>query len=318
MSTVYKLILRRAAFSIGILCVVSLFLFLGVELLPGDIAESILGQDATPEGIANLRLQLGLDQPAYVRYLDWLGGILNGDLGQSLATNRGVAELIAPRMYNTLFLAAFAAATAIPLAICLGILAAVYRGTFMDRIANIGALVLISVPEFLICYVLISWLSVKLGLFPSLSNIGADTTFGDRIYRTILPATTLTLVVAGYLVRMTRSSLVEVLSRPYIQMAELKGQSKAEIVFRHALPNALAPIANAVALSMAYMIVGVVVVESILVYPGVGQLLVDSVSRRDIPVVQACSLFFALTYIALNLASDVVTIVSDPRLMHPR
>jgi len=318
MKTILMLIAKRAALGVATLLVVSLILFLGVELLPGDVAQAILGQDASPDNVANLRRELGLDLPPAQRYLDWLGGVLHGDFGRSLATGREISSLIGPRILNTLFLAGFAAAIAVPLALGLGVLAAVYRNSVFDRVVNIGALGSISIPEFFLCYVLILWLSVNLGIFPSISNISADLSLAERAFRTVLPALALTIGVLAYMMRMTRAAITNLLARPYIQMARLKGASPGSVIVRHALPNAFAPIINVVALSLAHLVVGVVVVEVIFVYPGVGQLLVDSVARRDVTVVQSCSLFFALTYVLLNLIADILAIATNPRLLHPR
>ena len=290
----------------------------GVELLPGDLAQEILGQGATPEGLRVLRLQLGLDTPPHIRYLDWLGGMVTGDMGLSLANKRPISELIGPRLSNTLFLGGFAALIAIPVAITLGILAALYRNSLYDRGVNIFTLTSISFPEFFIAYILILFFAIKLGWFPGISNISSELTFIEKLYRTLLPAASLTLVVVAHMMRMTRTSIINLLSSPYIEMARLKGIKPLRIITRHALPNALAPIVNVIAINLAYLVVGVVIVEVVFVYPGLGQLLVDSVSKRDVPVVQACSMLFASVYILLNLSADIISIVTNPRLLYPR
>ena len=290
----------------------------GVELLPGDLAQEILGQGATPEGLRVLRLQLGLDTPPHIRYLDWLGGMITGDMGLSLANKRPISELIGPRLSNTLFLGGFAALIAIPVALTLGILAALYRNSLYDRGVNIFTLTSISFPEFFIAYILILFFAIKLGWFPGISNISSELTFIEKLYRTLLPAASLTLVVVAHMMRMTRASIINLLSSPYIEMAQLKGIKPLRIITRHALPNALAPIVNVIAINLAYLVVGVVIVEVVFVYPGLGQLLVDSVSKRDVPVVQACSMLFASVYILLNLSADIISIVTNPRLLYPR
>ena len=290
----------------------------GVELLPGDLAQEILGQGATPEGLRVLRLQLGLDTPPHIRYLDWLGGMVTGDMGQSLANKRPISELIGPRLANTLFLGGFAALIAIPVALTLGILAALYRNSFYDRSVNIFTLTSISFPEFFIAYILILFFAINLGWFPGISNISSELSFTDKLYRTLLPAASLTLVVVAHMMRMTRTSIINLLSSPYIEMAQLKGIKPLKIITRHALPNALAPIVNVIAINLAYLVVGVVIVEVVFVYPGLGQLLVDSVSKRDVPVVQACSMIFASVYILLNLFADIISILTNPRLLYPR
>jgi peptide/nickel transport system permease protein len=315
---ILKIVAQRIALGLLTLFVISLLIAFGVELLPGDLAQEILGQGATPEGLRVLRLQLGLDTPPHIRYLDWLGGMVTGDMGLSLANKRPIAELIGPRLSNTLFLGGFAAMIAIPIALTLGILAALYRNSLYDRGVNIFTLTSISFPEFFIAYILILFFAIKLGWFPGISNISSELSFLDKLYRTLLPAASLTLVVVAHMMRMTRASIINLLSSPYIEMAHLKGIKPLRIITRHALPNALAPIINVIAINLAYLVVGVVIVEVVFVYPGLGQLLVDSVSKRDVPVVQACSMIFASVYIFLNLSADVISIVTNPRLLYPR
>jgi len=329
LQNVLKIILQRLALGLLTLLVVSIVIFIAVNLLPGDFAELILGQAATPESVASIRRDLGLDQSMVTRYFSWLGGMVTGDLGTSFAqlnfqTNLGgtggktVAEQIAPRFANTMFLASVTAMIAVPLAVTLGILAALYRNTVFDRVANIATLSSISSPEFFMAYILILFLAVLNPIFPSLSNIYEGMTFGEKLEKTMLPALTLTLVVTAHMMRMTRAAIISLLASPYIEMARLKGISPMRVIVKHALPNALAPIINVIALNLAYLITGVVVVEVVFVYPGIGQLFVDSVKIRDIPVVQACCLIFAAAYILLNLMADILSILSNPRLRHPK
>ncbi|MCR8726649.1 ABC transporter permease [Frigidibacter sp. ROC022] len=318
MGDVASLILKRLALGVVTLFVISILIFGAVEMLPGDIAQAVLGQSATPENLAALREQMGLDQPAIVRYFHWLTGAISGDFGNSLVTGERVSSTIGPRLLNTLFLASYAAAIAVPLAIILGILVALARNSVFDRVANILALTAISSPEFFLGYVLILYLSVKTGLFPAISSLQGDMSFGDLLYRTFLPALTMVLVVMAHMMRMTRAAIINLLASPYIEMARLKGVPSWKVIVFHALPNALAPIINVVALNLAYLITGVVLVEVVFVYPGVGQLLVDAVSKRDFPIVQACCLIFAATFILLNLAADVGSILTNPRLRHPK
>jgi peptide/nickel transport system permease protein len=318
MEKILKMVAQRLALGFLTLFVVSLIIFLGVELLPGDLAEAILGQSATPETVAAFRKELKLDLPAHERYIEWLFGILQGDMGRSLANKREISELIGGRFGNTLFLALVAAVISVPVAVTLGVMAALYRNSIFDRAVNVVTLTSISFPEFFIAYILILFLAVQFGWFPSLSNISADTSFWERVYRTILPALSLTLVVVAHMMRMTRAAIINLLASPFIEMANLKGLTRSRIIVTHALPNALAPIVNVIAINLAYLVVGVVVVEVVFVYPGLGQLLVDSVSKRDIPVVQASALIFAGIYILLNLTADVLSIMTNPRLMHPR
>lgn len=308
----------RLGLGLFTLLLISLLIFLAVGLLPGDIAQQVLGQSATPETVAAFRRELGLDQPLTWRYLTWIGGILTGDFGHSLANGRPVAELLSARLGNTLFLAAYAAAIAIPLAVMLGLLAAMWRGTWFDRVINIMTLSAISFPEFFVAYILMFWLSVHMGWFPSVADPGAAPDFFDMLRRAFLPAITLVLVVTAHMMRMTRAAVLNVLAEPYVTMARLKGASRWRIITRHALPNALAPISNVIAINVAWLITGVVIVEVVFVYPGLGQLMVDSVTNRDMPVVQACALIFASVYILLNLLADVLAIATNPRLLHPR
>lgn len=315
---IYRMILTRLLLGLGTLFVVSLLIFFAVETLPGDLAQEILGQSATPETVAAFRKQLGLDLPAHIRYYSWLSGVVSGDMGTSLANGRTIASLISARLENTMFLAALAAVISVPLALFLGIVSALYRNSFLDKLINTTALTAISTPEFFVAYILILFLSVKAGLFPSISNISNTLSMSEFLYRSMLPALTLTLGVVAHMMRMTRAAIINLLASPYIEMAHLKGLSRTRIILHHALPNALAPIINVVLLNLAYLIVGVVIVEVVFVYPGMGQLLVDSVANRDLPVVQACSLIFAATYILLNLLADVLSVASNPRLLHPR
>ena len=318
MNAILKMIVQRLGMGLGTLFIVSLIIFLGVELLPGDLAEAILGQAATEETVAAFRRELKLDLPPHERYLSWLAGMVQGDFGKSLANQREVSELLGTRLWNTLFLASLAAVISVPLALILGILAALYRESAYDRTVNAVTLSSISFPEFFIAYILIMLFSVTFGVFPSISNINDDLTYWERVHRTLLPAITLTLVVVAHMMRMTRAAIINLMASPYIEMARLKGLQPSRVILKHALPNALAPIINVVVINLAYLVVGVVVVEVVFVYPGLGQLLIDSVSKRDLPVVQACSLVFAMTYILLNLLADVLSIVSNPRLLHPR
>ena len=308
------------------LFMVSIIIFSAIEMLPGDFGQAILGQRATPETVAAFRRQLGLDQPPYIRYLQWVLGAIQGDLGTSFSgrnasgvdRSREVIDLIAPRLWNTLFLASMTAVIAVPVSLVLGITTALFRNSFFDRSVNTATLTTISFPEFFVAYILILLMASLYPLFPSLANVDADTEFSERVYRTALPALTLTLVIVAHMMRMTRAAIINLLASPYIQMARLSGASQMEIILKHALPNAWAPIATVIAFNLAYLVVGVVVVEVVFVYPGVGQLMVDAVRTRDIPVVQGCALIFAVTYILLNLIADIIGIVTNPRLLHPK
>ena len=311
MNNLWSMVAQRIGFAIVILFIVSLFIFLGVELLPGDAAEEILGKTATPETVAAFRRELGLDLPLHTRYIEWVSNIFQGDLGISLSNRMEVSHQVGIRLFNTIFLALFAAVISMPLALALGILSALYRNTVFDRTVNLTTLTTISFPDFFVAYILILFFAIKLNIFPSVSMIHPNTDFLDRLYRTLLPAITLTLVTVAHTMRMTRAAIINLLASPYIEMARLKGLSPARIIIKHALPNAMAPIITVVVINLAYLVVGVVVVEVVFVYPGLGQLLVESVGKRDIPVVQAAALIFAVTYISLNLLADILSIVSN-------
>lgn len=318
MNPLVRMILQRLGLGILTLFAVSVVIFFAIELLPGDMAQQMLGQNATAETLAALREQLGLNQSAITRYFQWLGGALHGDFGQSLANQRPISDLIGARLSNTLFLAAYAAIIAIPLSIMLGILTALWRNSWFDRLANMLTLSSISFPEFFVAYILILFFAVNQTWFPSLARINPGASLSEMLYATFLPALTLTLVVTAHMMRMTRAALINLLASPYIEMARLKGTSRFKVITRHALPNAFAPIVNVVAFNLAYLVTGVVVVEVVFVYPGLGQLMVDSVAKRDIAVVQACCLIFASIYILLNMLADVLSVVTNPRILHPR
>lgn len=313
-----RLVLQRLLIGLLLLLAVSALIFAGTEILPGDVAQSILGQSATPEALANLRRDMGLDEPALTRYTHWLAGAVRGDLGSALTNGADIADSIGKRLYNTLFLASVAAIIAVPLAILLGLLAVRFRNRWPDKLISGSTLAFISLPEFFVGYLLIYFVAVKLGWFPSVATVFDSMSFGERLNAVALPAATLTLVVLAHMMRMTRAAILNVMQSAYIETAELKGLSSLRIIATHALPNAIAPIANVVMLNLAYLIVGVVVVEVIFVYPGMGQYLVDHVSKRDVPVVQACGLIFASFYIGLNMVADIISIVANPRVRHPR
>jgi peptide/nickel transport system permease protein len=313
-----SLVIRKLLTGLVTLWLVSILIFAGTEILPGDVASAILGPERTPEALQAIRKNLELDQPPTTRYVKWLSQFVHGDLGKSLVSGSAIAPEVRRRLSNTAFLAGVAACISIPLSISLGLLSVIRRSGFVDKLINAVALMTISTPEFLVAYALIVMFSVRFRLFPSLALIGDTTGFWERLYIVILPAGTIVLTGLAYVMRLTRAAIVSVLSSPYIEMAILKGVPWRRIDLRHALPNALAPIINVVALNLAYLIAGVVVVEVVFVYPGMGQLMVDSVSKRDVPVVQACGLIFASTYVVLNMVADLLVVISNPRLRHPR
>lgn len=318
MNTLASMITKRIIFGVLTMFAISLLIFVGVEALPGDLAEAVLGQSATPETVQAFRTELKLDLPPHVRYFSWISAFLHGDLGNSLSNGRPIAEVIGWRFANSIFLAATTAMFAIPIAILLGLLAAIYRDSWFDKFISITTLSAISLPEFFVAYILIALFSVQIMLFPAISAINEQMSFLQKMHAVFLPCLTLTLVVVGHMMRMTRAAIINVLSSPFIEMAKLKGINHRRIIMKHALPNALSPIINVVVLNLAYLVVGVVVVEVVFVYPGLGQLLVDAVSKRDLPVVQASGLIFAGTYVCLNLTADVLAMLSNPKLRNPR
>jgi peptide/nickel transport system permease protein len=326
MHPVLKTVLQRLGLGFMTLLAVSVIIFSSLELLPGGFAEAILGQGATPETVEAFNKSLGLDRPPVTRYFEWVGGAVQGDFGKSFAGAGGwreenvryVSNIIGPRLYNTFFLAAVTAIIAVPIALILGLLAALYRNSWFDRIVNSVTLTTIASPEFFVAYILMFFLAVKFRIFYPLSTVNAATPFAEHVSRVALPALTLTLVIVAHMMRMTRASIISLLANPYIEMAKLKGLKPRQVIVQHALPNAWAPIATVIAFNLAYLVVGVVVVEVVFVYPGIGQLMVDSVGSRDMPVAQACALIFAATYILLNLSADIIAIVTNPRLLHPK
>lgn len=318
MSILLKLLSQRIALGLLLLLAASVLIFGGTQLLPGDVAETILGQSATPEALANLRRDLGLEEPLVSRYFDWLFGALQGDLGTALTNGEDIASAMGRRLGNTLFLAFWAAAISVPLAIILGLMAVRFQGRWPDKLISGATLASVSVPEFLIGYILMYFIAVKTGWFPSVSMINDSMPLLTKLNAIALPVTALTLVVLAHMMRMTRAAILNVMQSAYIETAELKGLRSFTIIWRHAFPNAISPIVNVIMINMAYLVVGVVVIEVVFVYPGMGQYLVDHVSKRDVPVVQACGLVFAAVYIGLNMIADIVSILSNPRLRHPK
>jgi peptide/nickel transport system permease protein len=315
---VLRLAAQRIALGGVLLLAASALIFAGTQILPGDVAQSILGQSATPQALANLRAELGLNEPLVGRYFSWLFGALQGDLGVALTNGQDIATSMGQRLGNTLFLAGCAAAISAPLAILLGIVAVRYQGRWPDKVISGVTLATVSVPEFLLGYIIMFFLSVQFRLFPSVSTVYESMSVLEQLNAIALPVLVLVLVVLGHMMRMTRAAILNVMQSAYIETAELKGLRPFTVIARHALPNAVAPVVNVVMLNMAYLVVGVVVVEVVFVYPGMGQYLVDHVAKRDVPVVQACGLVFAAVYIGLNMIADIVAILANPRLRHPK
>jgi len=313
---VFKLLAQRIALALLSLLVVSVIVFAITAVLPGDAAQEQLGQDATPEALAALRAQMGLNVPAPQRYLHWLGGMLRGDLGMSSTTQLPVAELMGSRLPNSLLLAAVTALFSVPIALTLGVAAAVWRGSWFDRAASTGAVAVVSVPEFLVATLAVLVFAVELRWLPALSYVADIESLGQLLRAFAMPVLTLCCVIVAQMMRMSRAAVVDQLEAPYIEMVRLKGASPLRIVLAHALPNAVGPIANAVALSLSYLLGGVIIVETIFNYPGIAKLMVDGVSQRDMPLVQACAMLFCAGYLILVTTADIFGIVANPRLRY--
>lgn len=313
-----KMVLRRILIGIGTLWVVSVLVFIGTSILPGDVAQIILGQSATPETLAALRAELGMDKPAYLRYFDWLGNLASGDLGTSKAGGASISSMIAGRLGNTMFLAGIVAAISIPFSVVLGLLAAMYPGTWLDRIVTFATLSLISVPEFFIATFMVLILAVQLHWLPAIAYMSGNETGWELARALAMPIITLVIVVSAQMIRMTRAGILNVMNSPYIEMAILKGVPRRRIILRHALFNAIGPIVNVIALNLAYLVSGVVIVETIFAYPGLAKLMIDGVQTRDLPLVQACAIIFCATYVVLILIADIASILSNPRLRQPK
>ena len=294
--------------------IVSLLIFASTEILPGDVAESILGREASQETLDAMRERLGLHESATRRYIDWIKGLISGDLGTSLGSGRDIQSLISGRLSNTMILAATTAAIAVPLSVLLGLISAMKAGSLTDRSISIGTLCAISLPEFFLAALLVFVFAVQLRWFPAIPVMRPGQSFVSTLNSLALPILTLTLAVMAHMTRMTRNAILSVLSANYIEMAILKGVPRYKVIFLHALPNALSPIINVIALNLAYLISGVVIVETVFSYPGVARLMVDAVASRDIPLIQACGMIFCMTYVVLNLAADLLAILSNPRL----
>jgi peptide/nickel transport system permease protein len=308
------MILKRLGLGIFTLWLVSIMVFAGTELLPGDVAQAILGQSATPETVAGLRAQLGLDRPAHVRYLSWLGGFATGNLGISLAGQVPISGLIRERLGNTLLLASVTACIAVPVALLLGLFSAMFPGGIFDRAVSLLTLCLVAIPVFLSGSILVLIFAVYLRWLPAITYITEYRSIYQLLSSLALPIATLSFGIVAQMARMTRATVLNIVDSPYIEMALLKGVSRMRIIFRHAIVNVVGPVANVVALNLAFLIGGVVIVETIFAYPGLAKLIVDAVSTRDYPVVQSCAMVFCTAYIFFMLIADIAAIVSNPKL----
>ena len=311
---ILRLIAQRILLSLLTLLLVSMFIFLMLEILPGDVASRILGRDATPDSLAVLRAQLHLNEPALLRYGRWLGHLLTGDFGVSLVSNRPVADILGPRIFNTVLLSLYAFAMYLPLTVLPAMIQAIRRDRPVDHALSIVTLVLLSTPDFLLATILMITFVIELPILPAMSLVDEGSSAMEYLQAMTLPAATLAIVMAVYAVRMLRDNLIEVLDADYVRMAELKGLSARRVLIRHALPNALVPTLNVTALNLAYLVGGVVVVERIFSFPGFGSLLIDALQLRDLPLIEATIMISASVYIVANLLADIGAILVNPRL----
>lgn len=308
-------VVRRVLLGVLVLFAVSVIIFGATKALPGDSATAILGRTATPERIAALREQLHLNDPLLSQYVQWAGGLLHGDLGISAASQQPVADTLGPRLLNTLTLVVLAGGVAIPLSIFLGVFTAVHRDRAIDNVTSSVTLVLAALPDFVAGIGLILLLSTMVfSVLPPVSLLNPGSAAWQSPTILVLPALTLILAVVPYVSRIMRGSMIEVLESEYVQMARLKGLTERRVIFRHALPNAVAPAIQVAALQIAWLTGGVVVVEYLFQYRGIGTLMVEAVADRDFPVIQAVTLLVATTYVVVNIFADIATIASTPRL----
>ena len=313
-SRILSLVARRLVVMLTTLLIGSFIVFSATSLLPGDTATILLGQAATQEAVAGLRTAMHLDDPALLRFVRWVFGLLHGELGTSYANNMASADLIGPRFINSMKLAGITTLIAVPLALTLGISSAMLRGTLYDRVVTVLTIGVISVPEFMIATLAVLLFAVYLKWLPALSLVSEVHTLFDVLRVYAMPVITLTFVVSAQMIRMSRAAVIETLDTPYVEMALLKGAPRMRIVLRHALPNALGPIVNAVALSLSYLVGGVIIVETIFNYPGIAKLMVDGVATRDLPLIQTCAMIFCVGYLLLITTADIIAIMSNPRL----
>ncbi len=313
-----RMVIQRILIGLVTLWVVSVLVFVMTSLLPGDVAQIVLGQSATPESLAAYRAERGLDQPLIFQYFGWLGNMLTGDLGTSKAGGASISSLISGRLGNTMYLAAVVAIISVPLSVGLGLLAAMYPGTWIDKSLTFGTLALISVPEFFIATFMVLIFAVNLGWLPAIARVAEEDTFWEMARGIAMPLLVLVIVVAAQMIRMTRAGILNVMNAPYIEMAILKGVRRNRIILRHAFFNTIGPIVNVIALNLAYLVSGVVIVETIFAYPGLAKLMIDGVQTRDLPLVQATAMIFCGTYVILIILADVAAILANPRLRNPK
>jgi peptide/nickel transport system permease protein len=309
-----RLIAGRVLGALVTLFLVSVLIFLMIDILPGDVAGRILGREASAHALAQLREQLHLNDPLIVRYVRWISAFVTGDFGTSLSSSRPIADVVGPRLMNTLLLSLGAVIVYLPLLTVTALVQAVSRNRFADHLLSGITLVFLSIPDFLLGTMILVLFVLIVPLLPAVSYVDNSTPAGAYILALVMPAMTLGIVITVHTVRMLRDNLIEVLDSEYVRMAELKGLPRRRVLLRHALPNALIPTLNIAALNLVYLIGGVVIVEKVFAFPGFGSLLVDSVQLRDFPLIEVTVLIAATVYIVANLVADVITIILNPRV----
>lgn len=309
-----RFLLRRVAFLVIIILVTSLIIFSVTQLLPGDVARVILGREAGEQALQNLRQELGLNDPPLTQYLNWLGNFLTGDWGISFSTRQPVTGVVIQRLRNSLMLAGVILVLSIPTAIVLGVIAAFKRNSWIDHGISIGSLAVVGLPEFVTGLILIELLAFRLELFPANSSIRVDAGFWESIPMLILPAITATLVLLAYIARLTRAGVIEEMRAPYVRTAVLKGLTWREVTFKHILRNALMPTITVIAISFGWMLSGLIVIENVFNYPGLGRLLVFAIDRRDLPMLQAIGMVTVLGYAVANTLADMLYAVLNPKV----
>ena len=312
------LVVRRLFLALITLFIISIIVFMGVEALPGDSATGYLGQFATPESLAALREEFGLNDPILQRYLNWLGDILRGDLGTSMVKRKPVAELIGNRFRNTVVLSVSAAIVGVPLALVLGVIAGLTRDKWPDVLASTVSIVAMTLPGFVTATILIYVFAIKLEWFPAITLVPTDVPVIELLPTIVLPIITLTLIMVAHILRLVRTNMIDVMTSEYVQMARLKGVPARQIVFKHGLPNALLPTINVVALTFAWLLGGVAVIETVFNYPGIGKLMIGAITDRDFALVQGIAMILSGIYIALNLIADILSMVLNPKLRTAR
>lgn len=309
-----RYILRRLGFLILTVILTSLIIFIVTQLLPGDVARVILGREAGEAALENLRRELGLDKPAPVQYLTWLGRFVTGNWGQSYSTDLPIRPLVMERVGNSLMLAALTMLISVPLSVALGVVAGLNENRAADNVISIASLSVVGLPEFVTGLLLIQLLAFKFRIFPANSSIRPGTGFLDALPMLVLPALTATLVLLAYVARLTRAGVVEELKQPYVRTATLKGLSRRTVVVKHVLRNALLPTITIIAISFGWLISGLIVIENVFNYPGLGRLLTFAIDRRDLPLLQAITLVTVLGFASANLVADLLYAYLNPRI----